>query len=561
MRYVFKLLPVLLVTVIVLRGRFGTPALAADAGAVNFSGKYQGMGLSVEIVTARDGAYTGTIIMGDKRLPLTARVVDGKLQGSFISEQTNFPFYASLSGRDLSLVSGDVTHALRKESPPVNPLAIPDPSARPANPLANPTANTGAKSEAPKPDASPKADGALAGYSVLASTDAGKSLFAQNTDAKSAQAALQATLHDLGKFFDAKPTVGGAFVDDKDQRGGASFTAQLKGKDIKGSILCGIGDKGAAITVIYYNADAKPQEIAALVASMPAQIKWEEHQLPGGSGVVKTPSDWKITGASNIGAVTTAGPGGQSVSLGDGAEVLAPNNWLAPNQMRTPVAQRMLVAPFAPPAQALKNLMPQISMLSQAKGGPALELEKIIKASPLNASLPNGQAQEIYYAFAMGKPGAMVHYRGLAQLECYPISNDTWAYYFIGGSAPDTTFDRDLPVMIDIAKSWKLNDNAVANNTQQNIAAQNQRFAAFEQSMKENQAAFDGYMQSVRNSETVREKSNADFDEVIRGYRTVEDTKTGERTDVDLGNVHDIVQKMNEYDGADRYKEIPLRDQ
>ena len=47
---------------------------------------------------------------------------------------------------------------------------------------------------------------------------------------------------------------------------------------------------------------------------------------------------------------------------------------------------------------------------------------------------------------------------------------------------------------------------------------------------------------------------------MIRGYRTVEDTRTGDRTSVDLGNVRDIVDELNQGDPG-RYKEIPLRDE
>jgi hypothetical protein len=47
---------------------------------------------------------------------------------------------------------------------------------------------------------------------------------------------------------------------------------------------------------------------------------------------------------------------------------------------------------------------------------------------------------------------------------------------------------------------------------------------------------------------------------VIRGVRTVEDTQTGYRTSVDLGNVDQIVDKLNEHDPG-RYIQIPLRDE
>jgi len=44
------------------------------------------------------------------------------------------------------------------------------------------------------------------------------------------------------------------------------------------------------------------------------------------------------------------------------------------------------------------------------------------------------------------------------------------------------------------------------------------------------------------------------------GLRTVQDTRTGEQTQVYLPDVHNIVDAMNAQDPG-RYKEIPLRDE
>jgi hypothetical protein len=63
----------------------------------------------------------------------------------------------------------------------------------------------------------------------------------------------------------------------------------------------------------------------------------------------------------------------------------------------------------------------------------------------------------------------------------------------------------------------------------------------------------------ARNS-VIRDRSNANEDEIIRGDRTVEDTVTGAQTSVDLGSVDQVVDGLNA-DQPGRYKEIPLRDQ
>ncbi len=119
--------------------------------------------------------------------------------------------------------------------------------------------------------------------------------------------------------------------------------------------------------------------------------------------------------------------------------------------------------------------------------------------------------------------------RSWMQWECYPLGNGTWGILCSQVTAPDATFDRDLPTMLTISKSWKLNDSVVMEHGNQNVAASNARFVAFENAEKEKQDAFDDYLHSVQHNGLINDRSNADFDEVIRGYRTVYDTETGDR--------------------------------
>ena len=126
--------------------------------------------------------------------------------------------------------------------------------------------------------------------------------------------------------------------------------------------------------------------------------------------------------------------------------------------------------------------------------------------------------------------------------------------------APAESYDRDLPVMMAMAKSMKTNDRVIQEKTRQNINAQQQNFAAMQQAHREQMDAFDRQNKAWEQRQTSQSRNNADFDEVIRGYRTVEDTQTGERTSVKLGDAHDIVDTLNEHDPG-HYKEIPLRDE
>ena len=146
-----------------------------------------------------------------------------------------------------------------------------------------------------------------------------------------------------------------------------------------------------------------------------------------------------------------------------------------------------------------------------------------------------------------GKPSSSRRYEGLAVVICAPTGAGQWMYYYSQVTAPGEVFQRDLPTMLQIWKSWKVSDRTLRERMDKALAE-----------MKEAGAML---RQSQESAERVRERANADFDEVIRGYRTVEDTLTGNRGETDLGAVHDTVQKLNEHAGYERYKEIPLRDQ
>jgi len=204
--------------------------------------------------------------------------------------------------------------------------------------------------------------------------------------------------------------------------------------------------------------------------------------------------------------------------------------------------------------------MPQLSETSQANGGPAFTLDEMLQSSDVASQLPGGQAARLYYRSTDSQNGQETHKRNWAQVECYPIGAGAWGMHWSYVSAPDATFDADLHTMLAISKSWKLNDDIVNQHGQQNVAAQNAQFSAFEQSNKENQDAFDGYLKSIQHDSLLTDRSNTDFDEVVRGFRTVYDTQTDERAPADLGNVDEIVNSLNERDPG-RYIQIPLRDE
>ena len=240
--------------------------------------------------------------------------------------------------------------------------------------------------------------GAPKGYSVAVSTDAGKKLVAHKAEAKSVPTALGSALQDLSRWFDAKPVAKGAFADAKEQRrGGAPFTATLKGQPVKGLIYCVTGEQGADITVTYCRADAPASEWTKLSGDTNAPagaaatgIPMHEYAFPDGTGSIQLPEGWKTSAQTTIHGVRVEGPAGQTVSLGVNFTVNTPDSFIVKNQIQMAAQARqmglpppkpieMLVAPYTEPVTALKNLIPQLSQLSQRHGGPGITLDKILE--------------------------------------------------------------------------------------------------------------------------------------------------------------------------------------
>ena len=418
------------------------------------------------------------------------------------------------------------------------------------------------------------------GYTVVVATEAGKKLSVHKNGIESLAAGLASCLQDLSGYFDAKPATKGAFADAKERRrGGAPFSAVLKGQPVKGLIYCVLANQGADVTVTYCRADAPASEWSALSGGTNAPagpalpgVPMHEYVFPDGTGSIQLPEGWKTSAQTTIHGVRVQGPAEQTVSLGVNFTVNTPDSFIVKNQMQMaaqarqmglppPTPIEMFVAPYTEPVTALKNLIPQLSQWSQRHSGPGINLDKILEPpKPAQAGFANGRAANIYYAFTKTTGGKPVRFRARGNYETWMLGQGAWYLYVSEASAPDASFDTDWPVMLAIATSLKTDPQAVQRATSRAIDAQNQNFRAMQQAHATQQAAFDDYFKSVQRNSVIRERSAIDFDEVIRGVRTVEDTRTGYRTSVDLGNVDQIVDKLNEHDPG-RYVQIPLRDE
>ena len=550
----------------------GAATLGADKSELKpgpWAGSYRDAQVTLELKAKPSGGYEGAILFQGQRFPLTASVEAGQLSGTFQTGDGSFDFTAVREGDSVALATGGKTYQLKRRA--ANPLGGKSPA---ANPLAAPTAS-------PAQGAAGNAGGGVPkGYSVVIATDSGKKLVAHKAEAKSVAAALGSSLQDLSGWFDSRPATKGAFVDAKERRqGGAPFTAKLKGQPVKGLVSCVLGENGADITVTYSRADAPASDWAKLSGGTNAPagaaaegIKMHEYAFPDGTGSIQLPDGWKTSAQTCIHGVQIQGPASQTVSLGVSYPVNTPDSFIVQNQIQMTAQARqmgfppprqieMLVAPYTGPVDALKNLLPQLSRMSQTHGGPAVTLDKILETpKPSPAVFPNGQAATVYFAVTKTTGGTPTPFRSCAQFETWMVGPGAWSLYVTEATAPDATFDQDWPVMLAIATSLKTDPAAVQRATGRAIDAQDANFRALQKAHATQVAGFDDYMKSQQRNSLIRDRSATDFDEVIRGQRTVEDTRTGERTSVDLGNVNEIVDKLNEHN-PDRYIQIPLRDE
>lgn len=109
--------------------------------------------------------------------------------------------------------------------------------------------------------------------------------------------------------------------------------------------------------------------------------------------------------------------------------------------------------------------------------------------------------------------------------------------------------------------------NAILVSLKENAAAINAKGAAEQRQANQINAqtmrmlaASNANIAHMQAQEREAEKNFADVDEGIRGYRKVYDTKTGEESDINLGDVNGVVNALNEADPG-RYVQIPLRDE
>jgi hypothetical protein len=528
--------------------------------------------------THNASAYIGKLTLGAQQFPATAHDSGDEIDGSFQAGGSSFPFTAKLQADVLTLTTGAKTYTLKsKSAAPVNPLGSAAAAASPA--------------------------GAPVGYTVINHTDAGQAFSTTKAGAKSVREALRDALADLGDYFDAKPSVGGAYEDNQTHKaGGATFTATLKNQPVHGILSTKLDDNGASIAVVYCRTDASADDWKKLNApppspqdAVPAAVKLKTYEFPDGTGSIGLADGWTTQAQSDLDTIFIQGSGNRHVAIGATWSIVKPDSPMVQMQMQNAARARqmgmqpsapppMLIAPFSGPGDALTTLVPQLSEIYQHNGGPAIRLDKIISEQSIQASQPNGKASVLAYLITVTRDGKSEQVRNIARMECDDGGQGFWSTYMIELTAPADTFNHDQPTMLAMLHSQKENADVcqriIAQRQQanaQNIAQQQQqlqtngqnlmkqqqdRFEAGQEAHRQQMAGYDAHNQQWARDENAKSRSNDNYVEMLRGYRTVINTQTGEKTSVDYYNVGGIVNGLNTAaNDPNRYVQIPLRDE
>jgi hypothetical protein len=381
---------------------------------------------------------------------------------------------------------------------------------------------------------------------------------------------------------------------------------------MKGVVSCKLVDKGAAVTVIYCKADApaaewskltaEPAPPAADAAPDAAKVLGDNaqvYQFPDGTGSITIAEGWKTQAPSAIGPIFIQGPGEQGIFIGSSIMVYTPESPMLKMMQQNQARMRqmgvksppppMFVGEFTDPAQAMKDLTPQMSQLSQSRGGPAVQLDEITSEKDIPAGVPNGKAAIVTWKVTRTLNGEAKHYRGSQKIQMSQMpQGSTWMYVSTGFTAPADTFDHDKTIMFAMINSEnvdadvvarrlrEMNEQEMAMIKQQGEASsaalqashdqfmrdQAQRFADGQARHAEQEAGYAAHNQQFNEYENQRSRNKDNQVEQILGYRTVYDTQTGLSTTADLSDVNGVVNSLNAAAlDPNRFVQIPLRDQ
>jgi hypothetical protein len=357
---------------------------------------------------------------------------------------------------------------------------------------------------------------APAGFASVNGGAGGRTLAGTFTgNAKSAAAVLGGVVGALRGYFDGAPAVSGAVGDPGDRGIMAFFDARLRGAPVRGVVLVQLNDGGGGGVAVVFDSPADlPRSFPRMARQLgavqvpgggPAQRPALSQQTtPDGKAAIGVPAGWRITGSGN-GAVDVGGPQGQAISVGIYLPILVQPTFVGP------VAGAIYLPFIADPAAAVRPVSEALGRQAAARGGPVTTDMQVLERHNTPPPLGAGQAA---YLVARSRVGGRP-YLHFALVNTAPIDAGSWTYYYSTVAAPDGVFQRDFALMLDIWRSWSLNQQMLRDRMQDAALKLRQTGEILRSAARGQSEAYD--------------RANKGFSYYVRGLEALEHTPSGRR--------------------------------
>ena len=395
--------------------------------------------------------------------------------------------------------------------------------------------------------------GPAQGYQFLTDPHGGGGvLVSRRAGTGSATALLRQALAEVASFFDGRrPSSVGGFRDAGDQRAEVAFRATLRGAPVAGVAYAVVGGGTGTSGMAFDHPQMLGQSLPRLLqlagggagATTGTGLNWRETAFPDGSGWIRLPEGWQVTFAQK-GMITATGPHGvveRGVHVQVYTRAAAQSATQVWSYLGVPMPFSPLVADPTDPVSVIQALTPQLNVVYQQVGVPTERILRVIEVAP---GVPaSGFAQSAFIDYELEAGGVRCRRLALVMLGGL-FSDGTWLYYTSHMTSRADTFAQNLPILMEILSSAR---------TAQWVIQE-----AFDKALDSLREIGEIHRQVHANRERAQQRIHDKWTEVIRGTRIVEDTDTGRRSDVNLGWSTEIVRRLNQSEGYERYREIPL---
>ena len=367
------------------------------------------------------------------------------------------------------------------------------------------------------------------GFTSINGASGGRTIAGTFTgNARSAAAVLGGMLGGLRGYFDGSPVVSSAVGDPRDRSVMAFFDARLQNTPVRGAIMVQLNEGGGGAVAVIFD---RPADIARSFKPMarqlagapgpggpaPRPVALQQQTTPDGKAAIGVPAGWRISGWGN-GAVDVAGPQGQMVDVGIYLPIFSAPTYGGP----IPGAGYL---PFiADPAQAVRAVSEVQGRQAMARGGQGFSDIQVVEGVATPPPTGSGQAA---YMFVRSRLGGRPHLH-FALVNTAVIDQRSWAYYYSTVAAPDGVFQRDFALMLNVWRSWSLNQQMLRDRMQDAANKMRQTGEILRSAARGQSEAFD--------------RSNKGFDYYIRGVEVLENTSTGTRGNFDRDYADAVVK-------------------